>query len=143
MKSYYRLMLGGGSMHGAEYIAGSFIGVDYGIYQDLTDKLPDDWRPFNKEFAPIYMASHPGKTRIGAGRACAAVWTVSKGMKLGDIVLMARHLIAAFMLEAPPVGIRIRRDSSDGDPEKEPILLRRTGLLLHRESLGSPSPAMA
>jgi len=87
MKNYYRLMLGKGSIHAESCFAGNFIGTDFGINQDLTSKLPEEWRPFNKEFIPIYLAKHPDKTKIGAGLACGALWTVSKGIKNGDIVL--------------------------------------------------------
>jgi restriction system protein len=86
-KSYYRVMLGQKSAYAAECFAGNFIGTDFGIDQDLTNKLPEEWRAFNKEFIPIYLATHPGKTKIGAGLACGALWTVSKGIKKGDIVL--------------------------------------------------------
>jgi len=87
MRSYYRVMLGRKSVHAAECFAGGFIGTDFGIHQDLAAKLPEDWQTFNKEFIPIYLASHPDKTKIGAGLACGALWTVSKGIKIGDIVL--------------------------------------------------------
>jgi restriction system protein len=87
MKSYYRVMLGQKSVHAEECFAGNFIGVDFGINQDLTHKLPEEWRAFNKEFIPIYLAARPHKTRIGAGLACGALWTVSKGIKKGDILL--------------------------------------------------------
>lgn len=87
MKSYYRVMLGQKSAYAAECLSGGFIGTDFGINLDLTNRLPDNWRSFNKEFIPIYLASHPEKTRIGAGLACGALWTVSKGIRQGDIVL--------------------------------------------------------
>lgn len=87
MKSYYRVMLGQKSAHAAECFAGNFIGTDFGLDQDLTHRLPEEWRAFNKEFIPIYLAGHPGKTRIGAGLACGALWTVSKGIRPGDMVL--------------------------------------------------------
>ena len=87
MKKYYRLMLGQKSVHAAEGFAGNFIGADFKIPQDLTPDLPDDWRVFNKKFIPIYMASHPAKSKIGAGLACGALWTVSKGLQKGDTVL--------------------------------------------------------
>jgi restriction system protein len=86
-KSYYRVMLGQKSVYAAECFAGNFIGTDFGIDQDLTNKLPEEWRVFNQEFIPIYLAKHPDKTKIGAGLACGALWTVSKGIKKGDIVL--------------------------------------------------------
>ncbi len=87
MKSYYRVMLGQKSVYAAECFAGNFIGTDFDIDQDLTNKLPEDFRAFNREFIPIYLAKHPDKTKIGAGLACGALWTVSKGIKKGDIVL--------------------------------------------------------
>lgn len=87
MKSYYRVMLGKGSIHAEKCFSGNFVGTDYEINQNLTGKLPDDWRAFNREFIPIYLASHPGKTKIGAGLACGAVWTVAKGILNEDVVL--------------------------------------------------------
>lgn len=87
MKSYYRVMLGRGSVYAAECFAGGFIGVDYEVEQDLTGKLPDEWRAFNAAFIPVYLANHPGKSRISAGLACGALWTVCKGIEAGDIVL--------------------------------------------------------
>ena len=87
MKSYYRVMLGQRSVHADECFAGKFVGTDFDITQDLTQKLPDEWRVFNKEFIPVYLAAHPDKTKIGAGLACAALWTVSKQIQNGDVVL--------------------------------------------------------
>ena len=87
MKNYYRVMLGQKSVYAKECFAGNFIGTDFGINQDLTNKLPDKLQGFNKEFIPIYLVSHPEKTKIGAGLACGALWTVSKGIQTGDVVL--------------------------------------------------------
>jgi len=86
-KSYYRVMLGQKSVYAAECFAGNFIGTDFGIDQDLKNKLPEEWRAFNQEFIPIYLAKHPDKNKIAAGLACGALWTVSKGINKGDIVL--------------------------------------------------------
>jgi restriction system protein len=87
MKNYYRVMLGAKSVHAEECFAGNFIGTGFLSPQDLTHKLPEEWRTFNKEFIPIYLARHPDKTKIGAGLACGALWTVSKGIMRGDVVL--------------------------------------------------------
>lgn len=86
MKRFYRVMLGKKSAHAEECLAGGFIGTDFGIKQDLTRDLPDDWRAFNRKFIPVFLASHPDKTKIGAGLACGALWTVSKGIQRGDLV---------------------------------------------------------
>jgi restriction system protein len=87
MKSYYRVMLGRKSIHAEECFVGNFIGAGFGIDQDLTHKLPDEWRDFNKEFIPVFLAKYPEKSKIAAGLACGFLWTVSKGIKNGDIVL--------------------------------------------------------
>ncbi|MDC7704704.1 endonuclease NucS domain-containing protein [Vogesella indigofera] len=86
-KSYYRVMLGRQSTHAAECLAGGFIGADFGIEQDLTGKLPDEWRHFNADFIPVFLASRPDKSKIAAGLACGALWTVAKGLRPGDVVL--------------------------------------------------------
>lgn len=80
-------MLGKGSKYAQDCFNGNFIGADYGIDQDLKDKLPDDWRVFNKEFIPVFLKIYPEKTKISAGLACGALWNISKGIKIGDIVL--------------------------------------------------------
>lgn len=87
MKEYYRVMLGQKSVFAKECLAGGFIGTDFEIEQDLSGKLPEEWRAFNREFIPIYLAARPDKTKISAGLACGALWTVSKGIQDGDIVL--------------------------------------------------------
>jgi len=87
MTHYYRLMLGEKSIHSETCFNNNFVGTDFEIHEDLTEKLPDDWREFNKTFIPVFLNNHPDKTKIGAGLACGALWTVSKGLRKGDIVL--------------------------------------------------------
>jgi len=87
VKKYYRVMLGRKSANAALGFDGGFIGVDFEIPQDLSKELPVDWRAFNKKFIPIFLAGHPDKTKIGAGLACGALWTVSKGISKGDTVI--------------------------------------------------------
>lgn len=87
MTRYFRVILGKGSSHAAECFAGGFIGVDFDIKVDLTDKLTDNWREFNSEFIPYFLETHPAKNRIAAGLACGMTWTVSKGMQIGDVIM--------------------------------------------------------
>lgn len=68
-------------------LAGNYVGVDFGIEQDLTHKLPEEWRDFNHEFVPIFLQNWPDKSRVAAGLACGTLWTVAKGMQIGDVVL--------------------------------------------------------
>jgi restriction system protein len=88
MKNYYRVMAGKGSSLAEECFQQGFVGVDYGVAVDLTGKFPDDWRQFNREFIPVYLQSHPEKTRIAAGSACGALWTLGRGMQKGDVVFV-------------------------------------------------------
>lgn len=87
MKAYNRVMAGSRSVHAAQCFNEGFIGVDYQIPVDLNGRLPENWRDFNREFVPIYMASHPDKSKIAAGLACGFVWTLSKGLRQGDIII--------------------------------------------------------
>jgi len=87
IKGYYRVMLGRQSAHAAECMAGGFIGANYEIHQDLSGQLPEQWREFNAAFIPVFLAGHPEKSKIAAGLACGALWTVAKGIRDGDVVL--------------------------------------------------------
>ena len=80
-------MLGAKSVFADECRQGGFIGTDFGIVQDLSNQLPEDWRKFNDKFRPIWLGLHPDKSKVAAGLACGALWTVSKGIKQGDIVI--------------------------------------------------------
>ena len=87
MKRYYRIMLGAKSVYADECFKGNFIGVDFGMNIDMRGKLHDNWKNFNKEFIPVYLQNNPDKSKVAAGLACATIWVVSKGIKVGDIVL--------------------------------------------------------
>lgn len=87
MKNYYRIMLGQRSMFAEEAHKGNFIAGGFIKDKDLTNHLPDNWRDFNKEFIPLFLEQNPQKTKISAGRACGMLWTICKGVKVGDVVL--------------------------------------------------------
>ena len=80
-KSYYRIMLGPKSMHAEECYQGRFIGAHYGFDEDLTGKLPENWRDFNKTNIPIYLTKNPEKSKVAAGLACGMLHTVAKGIQ--------------------------------------------------------------
>ncbi len=87
MKNYYRIMLGKASVFAEQGYNGNFVGVDFLWEIDLTGKLPDNWREFNHAYIPVFMEKNPNKTKIAAGLACGALWTLAKGIQKGDIVL--------------------------------------------------------
>lgn len=98
MKSYRRVMLGRQNVFAAECFAGGFIGADFGITEDLASKLPGEWREFNAEYIPKFLAARPEKTKIAAGLACGSLWTIARGINRGDIPVagqvvkqLARH----------------------------------------------------
>ena len=65
----------------------AFIGANFGINQDLSNSLPESGREFNQQFKATYQEANPGKTKIAAGLSCGYLWTISKGIRTGDIVL--------------------------------------------------------
>jgi len=87
MKSCYRVMLGRQSVHAAECLAGNFVGADFGMEEDLTAQLAGEFRAFSQTYAPKFLASHPDKSKVAAGLACGMLWTVTKGIRKGDILL--------------------------------------------------------
>lgn len=87
MKTYHRVMLGRSSVHAKDCFEGGFIGTHFDIHEDLTGKLPETWRPFNAAYVPVYLKIHPEKSRVAAGLACGAIWTVSKLLRPGDVVI--------------------------------------------------------
>ena len=85
-RSYYRIMLGKKSMYAKECYEGQWFGGGWGIDEDLTGKLPDEWRAFNKAYIPVYLEKNPGNSRVQAGLACGMLFTICKDIKSGDIV---------------------------------------------------------
>jgi restriction system protein len=85
-------MLGPKSIYADECYQGNFIGADFDMDFDLTNELPDNWREFNKKFIPVWMNKFPEKSKVSAGLSCGALWTVSKGVNKGDIILSPNGL---------------------------------------------------
>lgn len=85
-------MLGAKSLYAEDCFTHNYIGTGFGINEDLTNYLPENWKEFNHEFIPKWMAVHPGKSKIAAGLSCGALWTVSKGLKIGDIIISPNGL---------------------------------------------------
>jgi len=86
-KRYNRIMLGRGGMYADQCRKEGFIGVDFLSELDMTNRLSESWQEFNKQHIPIWMEQHPDKSKTAAGLACGNLWTVCKGLQVGDVVL--------------------------------------------------------
>lgn len=87
MKKYNRIMLGKAGLYADQCKKEGFIGAFFGIEEDLSTNLYDDWRAFNKQYIPIFLTKYPNKKKVAAGLACGNLWTICKGLEIGDIVL--------------------------------------------------------
>lgn len=87
MKQYNRIMLGRSGCYADQCRKDGYIGADFNIPEDLKNSLPNDWREFNKNYIPIFLKNNPTKTKVGAGLGCGALWTICKGLLIGDIIL--------------------------------------------------------
>jgi restriction system protein len=86
-KAFYKVMLGRGSSAADEARVHGFIGADYRVQVDLSNQLPDKWQDFNEEWIPYFLAEGGKPNRVSAGLAAGQLWTVAKGIQVGDIVL--------------------------------------------------------
>ncbi len=84
-RRFYKVMLGAGSREANNCRADGYLGTDYDVREDLTGQLPDNWREFSSVWLPRLLPIHG--TKISAGLGAGNLWTVSKGISIGDIVL--------------------------------------------------------
>lgn len=64
-----------------------YIGANFDIHKDLSGSLPDNWRMFNEMTIPLWLENNPEKSKTAAGIACGFLWTIAKGLQIGDVVL--------------------------------------------------------
>ena len=86
-KQYNRIMLGKGGKYAKTCRQEGYIGSEFEVMQDLSDSLFENWRDFNKKFIPEWLKLFPEKSKTSAGLVCGFVWTIVKGLKIGDTVL--------------------------------------------------------
>ena len=86
MKKYFRVFLGSGGEHLKECVEQGFIGIDYDFNESLSPYLADTWSESRGKIKPVYNKFNPGKSAVGAGLSCGALWTFGKGMQGGDLV---------------------------------------------------------
>lgn len=86
MKKYFRVFLGSGGEHFKECVEKGFIGIHYGFETSLTPYLAETWPESRGKIKPIYNQFNPGKSPVGAGLSCGALWTFGRGMQRGDLI---------------------------------------------------------
>ena len=84
---YNRIMPGAKSAYFSDCLNEGFIGVDFGINEDLSKSLNDDVKNFKEKYRPVYLKNRPDKSKVAAGLACGSIWTVCYDLKKGDIIL--------------------------------------------------------
>ena len=87
MKQYNRIMLGRKSCYADDCRNNNYIGAGFIKNSNLTGHLYENWRKFNEEFIPVWMADNVDKGKVAAGLSCGYLWTICKGLKIGDVVL--------------------------------------------------------
>ena len=87
MKKYNRVMLGKAGKYAKVCREEGYIGAGFDIFVDLSDSLFENWRDFNAKFIPIWMKNVPDKSKTAAGVSCGFLWTIIKGLNIGDVVL--------------------------------------------------------
>ena len=86
-KKISRLRTGRNQEWFQRFYDGNYIGSDFGLANDVSGDLSDNWRDFNKKYVDVIIDIHPGKSRVGAGLNCGVIWTLAKGLPKGAIVL--------------------------------------------------------
>ena len=86
-KRYNRIMLGRGGMYADQCRKEGFIGVDFLSDIDFSDRLTESLQEFNKTHVPLWLKTHPDKSKTSAGLSCGFTWTVCKGLQNSDVVL--------------------------------------------------------
>ncbi len=87
MTEYWRIRLGREGAHAQACLSGGFVGLDYRVHIDLTGRFGADWRQFNAGHLDLWLERNPGKSRVAAGLACGALWSLGQGMAEDDVLL--------------------------------------------------------
>lgn len=79
-------MLGAKSIHARQCREGGFIYAHFGIELDLSKELTDDFKSFTAKWRP-FLVEKERKSAVAAGLNCGALWTICKGISIGDTIL--------------------------------------------------------
>ena len=81
------MILGAGSAYAGEAFNEGWIGTGWMKGIDLSGQYGHKNVDFRAKFIPVVMEFDHLKTKISAGLACSATWTLGQQMKIGDVVL--------------------------------------------------------
>lgn len=99
MKQYYRVMLGGKSIMADECYKENYIGVNYNIKWDLSSFLANNREEFNEKFMSKIITVNPEATKQSTASVRSSIWTVAKGINIGDIVVCPKNPNSCFIGE--------------------------------------------
>ena len=83
----WRLRLGSQGIEAEYAFSDGSAGVGFDIPEDLSGKFPEEWREFNENYIPGWLERNPEKSKVAAGLSCAAVWTLGRGIRQGDLLM--------------------------------------------------------
>jgi len=87
MPRYRRIRLGSQGSELKRCLEEGFAGLNYGLNEDLTGTFGSHWREFNQQYIPIWLDTHPDRSKTAAGLSCAALWTFCNELVEGDFIL--------------------------------------------------------
>ena len=87
MKQYNRIMLGEGGKFIKDCLENGYIGVNFLKDVDLSTVPHDDEQQWRKDLIEKFLSANPDKSIGTARNSVGFLWTVSFGLKNGDIIL--------------------------------------------------------
>jgi restriction system protein len=87
MTYYLRVMLGGQSISAENCFKDEIVGTDFDFNTDLTNFLKPTWNESKKDLARLFSERHKDKSAIAIGLNCGSIWTVSKGIPVGGVIV--------------------------------------------------------
>jgi restriction system protein len=80
-------MLGGQSSSAKDCFRDENIGTGFGFDVHLNVYLKPTWSESKRDLANLSNEAHPDKSAIAIGLNCGSIWTVSRGIPIGGIVV--------------------------------------------------------
>lgn len=87
MRQYNRIMLGEGGRFINDCVANNYIGVDFLKELDLSECSEADESLWRRQLTERYLERNPDKSVGTARTSVGFLWTVCRGLRVGDVVL--------------------------------------------------------